>query len=497
MENNDKNREKSRDELRQRLQKALEDNDAIGFAQAYEQLVREAGAENREALQAQIQSLREEVDAGVLAKRSVRQLTSAEKKYYQALGQAMASENPQQALANMDVVMPETVIDAVFENLTTEHPLLGAIDFQYTGAKIKTLMNKHGYQEAVWGELCDEIVKELASGFEEVDAGLKKLSAFIPVCKAQLDLGPEWLDRYVRAILGEAIANGLQSGILNGDGKKAPIGMTRQVGEGVTVTGGVYPKKKAVKILNLNVKTIGALLSRLAVDENGKTRPVEGLLLIVNVQDYFEKVMPATTILAPDGTYRNNVTPYPMQIIPVPAGLGRGEAVLGIGKQYFAAAGMNKKGKIEYSDHAKFLEDKRVYLSKLYANGMPKDNNAFLLLDISELKPLVYKAELVEGSEPSTDATLSALTIGGNKLSPDFSGEETSYTASTSNESDTVTATANDIGATVEITVNEKDHRSGAPATWNEGSNTVKVTVTAEDGTSSKEYTVTVTKSGE
>ena len=52
--------------------------------------------------------------------------------------------------------------------------------------------------------------------FDRLDLEQTKLSAFLPVCKAMLDLGPEWLDRYVRTILAEAIANGLEEGIISG-----------------------------------------------------------------------------------------------------------------------------------------------------------------------------------------------------------------------------------------------------------------------------------------
>ena len=61
----------------------------------------------------------------------------------------------------------------------------------------------------------------------------------------------------------------------------------------------------------------------------------------------------------------------------------------------FAAAGTAKTGRIEYSDEYRFLEDERVYIVKAYANGMPKDNNSFLYLDISGLKPASYKVTLV------------------------------------------------------------------------------------------------------
>jgi hypothetical protein len=107
--------------------------------------------------------------------------------------------------------------------------------------------------------------------------------------------------------------------------------------------------------------------------------------------------MPATTVMAPDGTYRNDVMPYPMSIIPSGA-VDAGKAVMGLAYRYFAAAGTAKQGKIEYSDDYRFLEDERVYLIKLFANGMPKDNNAFQVLDISNLLPLTWKLVQLENA---------------------------------------------------------------------------------------------------
>ena len=49
--------------------------------------------------------------------------------------------------------------------------------------------------------------------------------------------------------------------------------------------------------------------------------------------------------------------------------------------------GSNKGGKIEYSDEYKFLEDQRYYIIKMLGNGQAYDDNCFLLLDISGLKP--------------------------------------------------------------------------------------------------------------
>ena len=54
----------------------------------------------------------------------------------------------------------------------------------------------------------------------------------------------------------------------------------------------------------------------------------------------------------------------------------------------------------------------------------------------------------------------------------------TSYAATTSDATNTVTATAEDNEATVEIKVNNSSHTSGQAATWDAGVNTVVVTVT-------------------
>ena len=76
--------------------------------------------------------------------------------------------------------MPETVIESVFEDLRANHPLLSAINFIPATGRVRMLVNTNGRQEAQWGDLCDEIVKELLAGFKEIDSGLMKLTASCP-----------------------------------------------------------------------------------------------------------------------------------------------------------------------------------------------------------------------------------------------------------------------------------------------------------------------------
>lgn len=485
---------RSREALRQALQQAAASNDTQAFQSVLDEMMQRIGLDIREEADQRFQTLQQELDSRVLAQRGVHQLTAEERSYYQKLGQAMMASDPRQAVTGLDVALPKTVVDSVFDELQTSHPLLSRINFRATGGAVEIMVNTNGYEEAVWGDLCGEIVKELTAGLKKIPTTLLKLAAFLSVCKAMLELGPEWLDNFVRQTLYEALSNGLEAGIVTGDGNKKPIGMTRQVGDNVVVTGGVYPEKAAVAVNDLSPATVGNLLSIMAADPNGKPRRVRDVILLVNPQDYLQKVMPATTLMAPDGTYRNDVLPYPMDVIQT-AALPRGKAVMGIAYRYLAMAGTSPEGRIEYSDHYHFLEDERVYFIKAHANGMPLDNNAFLVLDISGLQPATYKVTQVTAPAASDDAALSALSIGSLSLSPAFAKDTKTYTAATTNATNTITAVPSDAGAAIKVTVNDAEIDNGTAATWQTGSNTVEVEVTAADGTTTATYTVTVTKS--
>lgn len=332
-------------------------------------------------------------DQQILASRGIRVLTSEEKNYYEKLHKAMKSNNPKQALTDPELTLPVTVMDAVFDDLQTEHPLLSKISFTNTSGAIKFLLSQNDYQKAVWGKLCATITEEIEASFQEIDMTLMKLTAFIPVCEAMLDLGPVWLDDYVRQCLYESLANGLEDGIINNlNTTTGPVGM---IADMTTGSGGVgsatFTAKQATAITDLQPETLGAQLAKLAVDAAGKTRAIRDVIMIVNPIDYLTKVFPATTVMGGDGTYRNDVMPYPMTVIQS-AAVASGKSVLGLGYKYFMGIGMGSKdGRIEYSDDFKWLDDVRTYKIKLYANGMPLDNNAFQYLDISGLKPATIK----------------------------------------------------------------------------------------------------------
>lgn len=102
----------------------------------------------------------------------------------------------------------------------------------------------------------------------------------------------------------------------------------------------------------------------------------------------------------------------------------------------------------------------------------------------------------------SSNANLSALTLSSGAFSPSFAAGTLSYTASVphATNSITVTPTVADATATVQAQVNGGGFASvtsGSPSSalaLNIGANTVDVKVTAQDTTTIKTYTVTVTR---
>lgn len=382
-----------REDLSQKFNEAIKSGDAEKVAQAFVEMAENIQEEVLERAKDAVAV--EQMDAAALAARGLRQLTSKEKKYYEAVITAMQSGDPKQALANLDVTMPETIIEDVFDSLKAEHELLSMIDFNNTTYVTEWILNKNGKQKAVWGEITAKIEEELSGEFEKMNMTLFSLTAFMPVAKSMLDLGPTWIDSYVRQVLQDAIYVGLEEGIVCGTGVNMPIGMMKDT-NAARKEDEAYPDKEAIKVTAFTPEVYGGLVGRLAVSRNGRPRKVEKVIMVVNPVDYWQRVMPATTIQRPDGTFANDVLPYPTKVVQseeVPSG----KAVMGIGKQYFMGVGTGKDGVFEYDDSYRFLDRERVYTGHLYGNGKPKDGNSFLVLDISELQPAAYTVNMAAG----------------------------------------------------------------------------------------------------
>ncbi|WP_166882133.1 cadherin-like beta sandwich domain-containing protein [Massilia mucilaginosa] len=109
--------------------------------------------------------------------------------------------------------------------------------------------------------------------------------------------------------------------------------------------------------------------------------------------------------------------------------------------------------------------------------------------------PLSYTITVTRAA--SANADLSALAPSSGTLSPGFTSGNTSYTASVSNATTSLTMTPTVADASASVTVNGNSVTSGnasGPIPLAVGANTITTIVTAQDGSTTKTYTVTLTR---
>lgn len=144
---------------------------------------------------------------------------------------------------------------------------------------------------------------------------------------------------------------------------------------------------------------------------------------------------------------------------------------------------------------------------KLNDEDVPPSGGVRINLDVDVTVPITIKVTAEDGKteltykfsikrlKPSTDATLSDLKVGSLALTPIFSSSQTKYTATANETTTSVTVTPTATHKNASITVNGALVRSGSASSniQLEEVTTITVVVTAEDKTTKKTYTVTIT----
>lgn len=380
----------ARREVYEAAMTALKDGDMEQAAEKFFEHQEMAIGQVKEEMQMELDARQATADQNIIAARGGRVLTSEEREYYNAVISALSTSTPRMAIEGLDKTIPETILEDVFGNLKTQFPILEHVEFLYTKSDVKIIYNMTGYNKAVWGPLCADNTKELEGKLAEMEVGKHRLQAHIFVCRDMLTLGAEWLDRYVRSILTDALAYGLEDGIVNGDGLNQPVGMKRNMAGALDPLTG-KPEKAAVALNSFSIEDLGGVMATMQKDSAGRYRHAGKFFFAYNPADEV-KVLGARKVLSPMGYI--DVVPFPIVFVPC-ISVEEGKAILGISGRYLVTAAGAKEGAIEYTDHLRFLQNDRTFKIELLANGVPKDNNSFALLDIANLKPFLPKIETV------------------------------------------------------------------------------------------------------
>lgn len=368
-------------EIFQAFGDAVRNDDAEGAAAAFQ----EAQEQLCEMIEQQFNQYGNIADIAVLQQRGLRALTSEENDWYQKFIGAVRTD-AKQAITGLTAAMPVTIIDRVIEDMKKNHPLLDAITIQNAAGAQKLVMN--GVQMASklggWGQITSAISTELAGQIKVVDVTVAKYTAYFIIpkdyVKFNFTFAPMWVDQYIRIILSESIAFGLEKTIVSGDGNNQFIGMDRDI---TSVSNNAYTAKSAVAITNWGDDYAG-VIAGMAKDDNNDDRNVQEALLIVNPQDNIKKIRKAQNVITHAGILDMISHTWPTKVV-TSSMMAEGKAIVGIAANYFAAINGGTSGIIEYDDSNQFLQDNRIYTTRVYGNGQPVDNKSFALLDISNV----------------------------------------------------------------------------------------------------------------
>ncbi|CEG23132.1 Phage capsid family protein [Planococcus massiliensis] len=315
----------------------------------------------------------EMLDRSILQQRGQNVLTSEETKFFNEVVVSGGFSD--------DSILPVTTQERVFEDLVKEHPLLDALGLQDLGA-VTRYIDADPTKAYAWGPLFGPIAGQVAAAFSEQTITQLKLTAFAVIPNDMLELGPVWIERYVRALLVESYSTGLEFGFVNGSGVNQPVGLLKDVNSDT----GAITNKVSSGTLTFAPSEYGEIVqgelynvvSALSTNEKGEGRKVAGkVVMVVNPVDAIG-VQFRNTIQTANGQWVTAM-PFNIQVIEseeVPAG----KAIFFVKGEYLAVIAGGYK--LKKFDQTLAIEDATLYTIKQFANGKPKDNKAALVYDL-------------------------------------------------------------------------------------------------------------------
>ncbi|MFJ7919734.1 phage major capsid protein [Lysinibacillus fusiformis] len=307
------------------------------------------------------------MDQVILSNRGVDVMTAEETKFFNVV----VSDGFQD-----EIVLPYTIEERIYDDLTSDHPLLSVINFRDLGTITLTTITSEYEGAAVWGPIFGDIKGQLNAAFKQEKIAQSKLTAFVVLPKDLAKFGPKWVAAYVQTQITETYAVALENAIINGAGptKEEPIGLIRDLAAAVDPTNG-HAKKAAVGALTLAdpktiIKEFSGIGKKLSEKENGKPLNVSGkVALVINPADAWD--------LKGDFTIQNSlgdyITKLPFNFTLIESEFAKkGELIAFVKDRYDAYRG----GGIEVTEYKETLamEDCNLHIAKTFAFGKPRDN---------------------------------------------------------------------------------------------------------------------------
>lgn len=415
------------------------------------------------------------------------------------LGQLRGMKGQSRAITGAELTIPVVFLDLIAENMFRYSKLLNRVRVRnVSGQARQTIAGT--VPEAVWTEMCGAI-NELNFVFNQVTLDGYKVAGYVPICNSLLEDNDINLASWIVEMLSESIGYAMDKAILYGKGSasRMPLGIVTRLAQESAPSD--YPanapawedlhESNILKIGGADVT--GAAFWSALMEATGATYTKYNrgtMFWAMNSKTYATLKSKLITFTATGDIVANLFGSLPIVTgdIDVLEFIPDGDIIGGYGDLYLLAqrSGMT----IESSYEVQFLQDNTVFRAKQRADGMPITPGAFVAININNT---AVTTAMDFAADTANDAQLADLAMTGASIS--FDPETYTYSATATNNSLKIEATAAQPTALVNIVANGKQVRNGGTVTLT-ASVVNPISVTVKQGNATRVYSLSITGAG-
>lgn len=412
------------------------------------------------------------------------------------LGELRSMKGQSRAITGAELTIPVVFLDLISENMFRYSKLLNRVRVRnVSGEARQTIAGT--VPEAVWTEMCGAI-NELSFTFNQVTLDGYKVAGYVPVCNSLLEDNDINLASWIVEMISESIGLAMDKAILYGKGaaSKMPLGIVTRLAQDTKPADYPANAPEWVDLSDSNILRIGgasvtgaefwsALMTATGATYTRYNRG--NMFWAMNSKTYATLKSKLITFTATGDIVANLFGSLPIVTgdIDVLEFIPDGDIIGGYGDLYLLA--MRSGMTIESSTHVQFIQDNTVFRGKQRADGMPIIPGAFVAININNQ---AVTTVMDFAADTANDAQLEDITLTGATIS--FDPETYTYSATATNNSLKIEATAAQATAQIAIQANGKNVRNGGTVALT-ASELNPITVTVNQGNATRVYTLNIT----
>lgn len=412
------------------------------------------------------------------------------------LGELRSMKGQSRAITGAELTIPVVFLDLISENMFRYSKLLNRVRVRnVSGEARQTIAGT--VPEAIWTEMCGAI-NELSFTFNQVTLDGYKVAGYVPFCNSLLEDNDINLASWVVEMTSESIGLAMDKAILYGKGaaSKMPLGIVTRLAQDTKPADYPANAPEWVNLSDSNILQIGgasvtgaefwsALMTATGATYTRYNRG--NMFWAMNSKTYATLKSKLITFTATGDIVANLFGSLPIVTgdIDVLEFIPDGDIIGGYGDLYLLA--MRSGMTIESSTHVQFIQDNTVFRGKQRADGMPIIPGAFVAININNQ---AVTTVMDFAADTANDAQLEDITLTGATIS--FDPETYTYSATATNNSLKIEATAAQASAQIAIQANGKNVRNGGTVTLT-ASELNPITITVNQGNATRVYTLNIT----